>query len=59
MGDNEPYQIFGKGKVKIKLQNENYWLLHEVRHVPRLSRNIILAWKLGDEGCVVLLMKKI
>ena len=53
MGDNEPYHIFGKGKIKIKLQNENHWLLHEVRHVPRLSRNLISVGQLGDEGCVV------
>ena len=53
LGDNEPYQIFGKGKIKIKLQNGNHWLLHEVRHVPKLSRNLISAGQLGDEGCVV------
>ena len=29
LGDNEPYHIFGP-KVKIKLQNGNHWLLHEV-----------------------------
>ena len=53
MGDNEPCQIVGKGKIKIKLQNGNHWLLHEVRHVPKLSRNLISAGQLGDEGCVV------
>ena len=53
LGDNEPYQIVGKGKIKIKLQNGNHWLLHEVKHVPRLSRNLILVGQLGDEGCVV------
>ena len=53
MGDNEPYQIVGKGKVKIKFQNGNNWLLHEVRHVPRLSRNLISARQLADEGFVV------
>ena len=53
MGDNEPCQIVGKGKIKIKLQNENHWLVHEVRHVPKLSRNLISARQLGDEGCVV------
>ena len=53
MGDDEPYQIVGKGKVKIKLQNGNHWLLHEVRHVSRLSRNLILAGQLGDEGFLV------
>ena len=40
LGDNEPCQIVGKGKIKIKMQNGNHWLLHEVRHVPRLSRKI-------------------
>ena len=53
MGDNEPCQIFGKGKIKIKLQNGNHWLLHEVRHVPRLSRNLISIGKIGDESYVV------
>ena len=43
-----------KGKVKIKLHNGNHWLLHEVRHVPRLSRNLISAGQLSDEGCVVI-----
>ena len=53
MGDNDTCQIVGKGKIKIKLQNENHWLLHEVRHVPRLSKNLISVGQLGDEGCVV------
>ena len=51
--DNEPCQIVGKRKVKIKLQNGNHWLLHEVQHVPKMSRNLISVWQLGDEGCVV------
>ena len=53
MGDNEPYQIVGKGKFKIKLQNGNHWLIYEVRHVPRLSRNLISVGKFNDEGYVV------
>ena len=53
LGDNEPYQIVRKGKVKIKLQNENHWLPHEVRNVPRPSRNLISIGKLDDEGCIV------
>lgn len=48
-----PVRLLELEKVKIKLQNRNHWLLHEVRHVPRLSRNLILARQLGDEGCVV------
>ena len=57
-GDNEPYHIVGKGKVKTKLQNGNHWILHEVRHVTRLSRNLILLGKLGDEGCIVIFNDK-
>jgi hypothetical protein len=51
--DNEHCQIVGKGRIKIKLQNENHWLLHEIRHIPRLRRNLISARKLDDEGCVI------
>ena len=52
LGDNEPCQIVGKGKVKINLQHGNHWLLHEVKDVPRLSRNLISTRQLDDEGCV-------
>ena len=51
--DNEPYQIVGNERIKIKLQNEKHWLLQEIRHVPRLSRNLISVGQLGDEGCIV------
>jgi hypothetical protein len=51
--DNEPYQIVGKGRIKIKFQNENHWILHEISHVPRLRNFFILARQLVDEGCVV------
>ncbi|HEX4849418.1 MAG TPA: DDE-type integrase/transposase/recombinase, partial [Puia sp.] len=53
LGDNEPCQIVGKGRIKIKLQNGNHWLLQEVRHVPRLSRNLISAGQLTEQGCTV------
>ena len=53
LGDNEPCQIVGKEKIKIKLQNGNHWLLHDVRNVPRLSRNLIFVGKINDEIFVV------
>ena len=40
------------------MQNGNQWLLHEVRHVPKLSRNLILVGQLSDEGCVVTINEK-
>ena len=56
--DNEPYQIIGKGKVKIKFHNGIHWLLHVVRHVLRLSRNLISIGKLDDEDCRVTFIDK-
>jgi hypothetical protein len=41
LGDYEPCQIVGLGKVKIKKKNGNQWLLKEVRQKPDLRRNII------------------
>lgn len=53
LGDNEPHQIIGKGRIKNNLQNGNQWLLLKVRHIPKPSRNIISIGQLGDEGCIV------
>ena len=46
MGDDEPCPIVGKGKIKIKLPNENDWMLQEVRHAPNLRRNSIFEGQL-------------
>ena len=40
------------------MQNESYWLLHEVGHVQRLIRNLISIGHLGDEGCVLIFNDK-
>jgi hypothetical protein len=53
LGDNEPFQIVGKKRIKIKFHNGNHWLLHEIKHVPRLSKNLISTGQLDDEGCVI------
>ena len=52
LGDDKPYKIVGMGKVLIKQQNGNQWLLKEVRHVPDLKKNLISIGKLGGEFCV-------
>jgi len=36
LGDDEPCKIVGKGKVRIKLNNGNDWLLKDVRHIPAM-----------------------
>ena len=52
MGDDKPYKIVGMGKVLVKQQNGNQWLLKEVRHVLDLKKNLISTGQLGGEGCV-------
>ncbi|KAH9313087.1 hypothetical protein KI387_028122, partial [Taxus chinensis] len=38
----------------VKMQNENTWLLKDVRHVPTLRRNLILVGQLESDGCTVI-----
>ena len=45
-------RLLEREKLRLSCRMES-WLLHEVRHVPKLSRNLISAGQLGDEGCVV------
>ena len=52
MGDDEPCKIVEKGKVRIKLNDGNDWLLKDVRHIPSMKRNLISAGQLGDGGCL-------
>ena len=37
LGDDEPWKIVGMGKVRIKLNNGNEWLLKDVRHIPTMK----------------------
>ena len=46
------------GKFFIKKQNGNQWLLKEVRHVPKLKKNLISTRKLGCEGCETTIAEK-
>ena len=52
LGDDKPCNTIGKGKVQIKLQNGNQWLLKEVKHLPSLRKNLISTRQLGSEGCI-------
>jgi hypothetical protein len=52
LGDDEPCQIFGMGKVQIKQENGNQLLLKEVRHIPYLRRNLISMGQLESEGYI-------
>ena len=52
LGDDEPCKIVGKGKVRIKLNNGNDWMLKDVRHIPTMKRNMISTGQFGDSGCL-------
>eukprot|EP00253_Pinus_taeda_P023019 PITA_23019 len=52
LGDDNSCEIVGMGKVLVKQQNGNQWLLKEVRHVSYLKKNLILTVQLGGESCV-------
>ena len=51
LGDDEPYKIVGKGKVRITLNNGSEWMLKDVRQIPAMKINLISIGKLGDSGC--------
>ena len=40
------------GKVQIKLNNGNKWILKYVRHIPSIKINLISTGQLGDSGCL-------
>ena len=52
MGDDEPCKIVGIGKVWIKLNYGNEWLIKYLRHIPTMKINLILIEKLGDVSCL-------
>ena len=52
LGDDEPCKIVGMGKVWIKLNNENEWLLKDLRHIPAIKINLISTRQLRDSDCL-------
>ena len=52
LGDDESCKIVGMGKVRIKLNNGNEWMLKYVRHIPSMKINLISVGKLGDSSCL-------
>ena len=59
MGDDEACKIVGMGKVHIKLNSVNEWLLKDVRHIPSMKRNMISIRKLRDNDCLSTFGKKL
>ena len=50
LGDNSGYHIIGVDNIKFKTCDGHEMLLKDVKHVPRLRRNLISLGLLHDEG---------
>nr|GEY50390.1 retrovirus-related Pol polyprotein from transposon TNT 1-94 [Tanacetum cinerariifolium] len=53
LGDNMECKIRGISKVRIQLRDESSFVLHNVRYIPELKRNLILLGTLEKEGFTV------
>lgn len=52
LGDNHACNIVGFGDVKLVFANGTQLMLHNVRHVPEVKKNLISTGMLDDEGYV-------
>ena len=44
------YDIVGVGDVQVHFENGSTFTLHDVRHVPLLTKNLVSAGQLDDAG---------
>ena len=47
------------GKVHIKLNNGNEWLVKNLRHIPTMKINLISTGQLGDSICLSTFRKNV
>ena len=50
LGDDESCDIIKKGDVMVNLSNGSALKLREIRHVPKLKKNLIFVSQLADRG---------
>ncbi|GJX43365.1 retrotransposon protein, putative, ty1-copia subclass [Tanacetum coccineum] len=53
LGDNRECKIRGIGKVRIQLKDGSSFVLHNVRYIPELKRNLISLGTLKKEGYTI------
>ncbi|GKD63233.1 retrotransposon protein, putative, ty1-copia subclass, partial [Tanacetum coccineum] len=53
LGDNKECKIRGIGKVKVQLKDVSSFVLHNVRYIPELKRNLISLGTLEKEGYTI------
>ncbi|GKB48936.1 retrotransposon protein, putative, ty1-copia subclass [Tanacetum coccineum] len=53
LGDNRECKIRGIGKVRLQLKDGSSFVLHNVRYIPELKRNLISLGTLENEGYTI------
>ncbi|GJU59329.1 retrovirus-related pol polyprotein from transposon TNT 1-94 [Tanacetum coccineum] len=53
LGDNKECKIRGLGKVRVQLRDKSSFMLHNVRYIPELKRNLISLGTLKKEGYTI------
>ncbi|GKD84541.1 zinc finger, CCHC-type containing protein, partial [Tanacetum coccineum] len=53
LGNNRECKIRGIGKVRIQLKDGSSFVLHNVRYIPELKRNLISLGTLEKEGYII------
>ncbi|KAK8919454.1 hypothetical protein KSP39_PZI021448 [Platanthera zijinensis] len=54
LGDDKPCEIVGRGDVHICLADGSTLKLKQVRHVPKVARNLVSVSQLSDEWCITM-----
>ena len=50
LGNNYACSIVGIRDVKLVFANGTHFMLHDVRHVPKLKKNLVSTGQLDDQG---------
>nr|GEW71538.1 putative reverse transcriptase domain, ribonuclease H-like domain, aspartic peptidase domain protein [Tanacetum cinerariifolium] len=53
LGDNRKWKIGGIGKVRVQLKDRSSFMLHNIRYIPELKRNLISLGTLKKERYTV------
>ncbi|GKC89747.1 hypothetical protein Tco_1150396 [Tanacetum coccineum] len=51
--DNREYKIISIGKVRVQLKDGSSFMLHNVKYIPELKRNLISLGTLEKEGYII------
>ena len=59
MGDDHALEIIGIGTIKLSMYDDTTRIIHEVRHVKGLKKNLLSLGQLDGIGCKIRIENKI